>query len=53
VLGVNIVNTTMLGALLKATGVVEMEAVKEPLQERFGRLAERSLLVERSLCDLA
>jgi len=42
VLGVNIVNTTMLGALLKATGVVEMGAVKEPLQERFGRLAERN-----------
>lgn len=42
VLGVNIVNTTMLGALLKATGVVELESVKEPLQERFGRLAERN-----------
>ena len=42
VLGVNIVNTTMLGALLRATGVVELESVKEPLQERFGRLAERN-----------
>lgn len=42
VLGVNIVNTTMLGALLRATGVVELESVREPLQDRFGRLAERN-----------
>jgi pyruvate ferredoxin oxidoreductase gamma subunit len=43
VLGVNIVNTTMLGALLKATGVVKMESLNEPLKERFGRLAERNI----------
>jgi len=43
VLGVNIVNTTMLGALLKATGVVRIESLTEPLQERFGRLAERNI----------
>ena len=43
VLGVNIVNTTMLGALLKATGVVKLESLNEPLQERFGRLAERNV----------
>jgi pyruvate ferredoxin oxidoreductase gamma subunit len=42
VLGVNIVNTTMLGALLKATGVVEMESLAGPLQDRFGRLADRN-----------
>jgi pyruvate ferredoxin oxidoreductase gamma subunit len=42
VLGVNIVNTTMLGALLKALPVVSMESVREPLEERFGRLAERN-----------
>jgi len=43
VLGVNIVNTTMLGALLKAVGVVKLESLNEPLQERFGRLAERNI----------
>ena len=42
VLGVNIVNTTMLGALLKATGVVKIESLAEPLKDRFGRLAERN-----------
>lgn len=42
VLGVNIVNTTMLGALLRATPVVEMESMMEPLEERFGRLASRN-----------
>jgi pyruvate ferredoxin oxidoreductase gamma subunit len=43
VLGVNIVNTTMLGALLKATDIVKIESLHEPLQERFGRLAERNV----------
>ena len=43
VLGVNIVNTTMLGALLKATEVVKLESLNEPLQERFGRLGERNI----------
>jgi len=42
-LGVPIVNTTMLGALLRATAVVDIESVVEPLQKRFGRLAERNL----------
>ena len=41
-LRVNIVNTTMIGALIKATGVVEMESLNEPLEARFGRLAERN-----------
>jgi len=43
VLGVNIVNTTMLGALLKAMGVVKIESLSEPLETRFGRLAERNV----------
>ncbi len=42
-LGVPIVNTTMVGALLKATGVVELESLLEPLKDRFGRLAERNI----------
>jgi len=43
VLGVPIVNTTMLGALLKATGIIRPESLFEPLRERFGRLAERNI----------
>ena len=42
-LGVPIVNTTMLGALLRATGVVKLESLFEPLKQRFGRLAERNI----------
>ena len=42
-LGVPIVNTTMIGALLRATGVVKLESLFEPLRERFGRLAERNI----------
>ena len=43
VLGVPIVNTTMLGALLKAVAVVKMESLVEPIKERFDRLAEKNL----------
>ncbi len=42
-LGVPIVNTTMLGALLRATGVIKLESLFEPLKHRFGRLAERNI----------
>ncbi|MFC1943663.1 pyruvate ferredoxin oxidoreductase subunit gamma [Chloroflexota bacterium] len=42
-LGVPIVNTTMLGALLRATGLVKLESLFEPLTQRFGRLAERNI----------
>ena len=42
VLGVPIVNTTMIGALLRATGVVAVEAMEQPLKERFGPLAVKN-----------
>jgi pyruvate ferredoxin oxidoreductase gamma subunit len=42
-LGVPIVNTAMIGALLKAAAVVELDSLLEPLRERFGRLAERNI----------
>jgi pyruvate ferredoxin oxidoreductase gamma subunit len=42
-LGVPIVNTTMLGALIRATGVVDVAAMTEPLKARFGRLAEKNI----------
>lgn len=42
-LGVPITNTTMLGAVLKATGVLKLDALKAPLEERFGKMAGRNL----------
>jgi pyruvate ferredoxin oxidoreductase gamma subunit len=42
VLGVPIVNTTMLGAMLRATGIVKVESLEEPLKERFGPLAVKN-----------
>ena len=42
-LGVPITNTTMVGAVVKATGVVTLESLLEPLKERFGHLADRNI----------
>jgi len=42
-LGVPITNTTMVGAVVKVTGVVRLESLVEPLRHRFGRLAERNI----------
>lgn len=42
ILGVPITNTTMLGALIKATGVVAVDSLEEPLRERFGPLAVKN-----------
>jgi pyruvate ferredoxin oxidoreductase gamma subunit len=42
-LGLPITNTTMLGALLKASEVVDKGSLIEPLQERFGRIAEKNI----------
>jgi pyruvate ferredoxin oxidoreductase gamma subunit len=42
-LGIPIVNTTMIGALVKATGIVKVESLLEPLNKRFGRLAEKNI----------
>ena len=42
-LGVPIVNTTMIGALLKVSGVTKLESLLEPLKHRFGRLAEKNI----------
>ena len=40
--GIPAVNTTMVGALIKATNVITLEAMKEPLEKRFARVAERN-----------
>jgi pyruvate ferredoxin oxidoreductase gamma subunit len=43
-LGRVIVNTTMLGAFVKATGILSMDDIKEPLLDRFGpKLGARNL----------
>ncbi len=36
VIGVPIVNTTMLGAVIKVTDMVRLSSLEEPLRERFG-----------------
>jgi pyruvate ferredoxin oxidoreductase gamma subunit len=42
-LGVPIVNTTMLGAILKAMPVVKMEYMTEPLKKRFGKGTDKNV----------
>lgn len=42
-IGIPIVNTTMLGALVKATGIVKLESLTEPLKERFGARAQGNI----------
>ncbi len=43
VLGVPITNTTMLGSLIRAQGLVKKESFLSPLRERFGRIAEKNI----------
>lgn len=43
ILGVPIVNTTMLGSLVKATGIIELESLTEPIKERFGARAKANI----------
>ena len=51
-LGVPITNTTMVGALVRATEVVRLESLVEPLRKRFSRLAERNInAMERAYAE--
>jgi pyruvate ferredoxin oxidoreductase gamma subunit len=43
ILGIPVTNTTMVGALVRATGVVKLDSLLQPLEQRFGRLAERNI----------
>lgn len=43
VLGLPITNTTMLGAFIKATGLIEPSYMEEALKHRFGKLAEKNI----------
>jgi 2-oxoacid:acceptor oxidoreductase gamma subunit (pyruvate/2-ketoisovalerate family) len=40
---VPIANTTMLGALVKATGIIGMNFLQGPIKHRFGPIAEKNL----------
>ena len=43
VLGVPIVNTTVLGAVIRTTGVIDRKSAYAPLEKRFGKLGERNI----------
>ena len=42
-MGIPITNTTLLGAMLKATDLLPLSALEGPLQERFGRIAVKNI----------
>ena len=42
-LGVPIVNTTMLGSLVKATEIIGLDSLVEPIEERFGARAKNNI----------
>jgi pyruvate ferredoxin oxidoreductase gamma subunit len=50
-LGLPITNTTMLGALVRGTGIVQLDSMIPPLKSRFGRGAERNLKAFRRAYD--
>lgn len=41
-LGLPITNTVMLGALVKATGLIQRDSIEGPLTHRFGRIAPKN-----------
>ncbi|MDA8405945.1 MAG: 2-oxoacid:acceptor oxidoreductase family protein [Deltaproteobacteria bacterium] len=43
VIGLPITNTTMVGALVKAAGVVAVDSLIEPFNKRFGKIAARNI----------
>ncbi|KIX15160.1 pyruvate ferredoxin oxidoreductase subunit gamma [Dethiosulfatarculus sandiegensis] len=42
-LGVPITNTAIIGSLIKATGLCELDALNTPLENRFGKLAAKNI----------
>ena len=50
-LGVPITNTTMLGALVKITGIVKIESLDGPIQGRFGRIAVKNQAAAKRAYD--
>jgi pyruvate ferredoxin oxidoreductase gamma subunit len=50
-LGVPITNTTMLGALIRATDVVKLSSMQAPVEHRFGRIAPKNLTAMKRAYD--
>ena len=50
-LGVPITNTTMLGALAKATGVVSFDSVSKVVEKKFGKLAGKNINAAKRAYD--
>ena len=42
-LGVPITNTTMLGSLIKASNVVDLSALEDPVNNRFGAIGQKNI----------
>ena len=42
-LGVPITNTVMLGAVLRAAGIINMDSLVAPIKHRFGRIADKNM----------
>jgi len=42
-LGVPITNTTMIGALVKVSNIVDLESLEEPVRKRFGVVAQKNI----------
>lgn len=40
---VPITNTTMIGALIKASGIIQMSGLQKPMKHRFGPIAEKNM----------
>jgi len=47
-IGVPIVNTTMLGAVVKAAGMIKLESLDGPIKERFGARAQSNISAARA-----
>ncbi|OPY62568.1 MAG: Pyruvate synthase subunit PorC [Syntrophorhabdaceae bacterium PtaU1.Bin034] len=42
-MGITITNTTMMGSLIKATNILPLEALEEPVKDRFGAIAKKNI----------
>ena len=42
-IGLPITNTAIIGAVIKATGLVDLDSLEEPFEKRFGKLAGKNL----------
>jgi pyruvate ferredoxin oxidoreductase gamma subunit len=50
-MGVPIANTTMIGALLKVIGIMGLEEMKDAVEHRFGRIAQKNLTAMKRAYD--